>query len=99
MKGRDDLGITWDYGPNVSYDSVAFQKSLLEAVRKPGKPMRVLGDTEKALKEAKTTIDAEYYVPHLSHASMEPPVALAHYHKEGGLWVIRFTPAPPFRLA
>src|SRR5262249_45939500 len=36
-------------------------------------------DVDAALAGAAKTIDAEYYVPLLAHATMEPPVAVAEY--------------------
>ena len=77
MKGRDALKITWDDGANASYDSAAYKSSLLEAVRVPGKAGRTNGDAAQALASAKRKVTAEYYVPHLSHAQMEPMVAVA----------------------
>src|SRR5262249_46160875 len=41
------------------------------------KVVRNEGDAEKALAEAGKTVSAEYYAPHLAHASMEPPCATA----------------------
>jgi isoquinoline 1-oxidoreductase beta subunit len=77
LKGREALKITWDDGPNKSYDSAAY-KAMLEAnVRKPGKMERNQGDAEKALASAAKVITAEYYGPHLHHATMEPPAATA----------------------
>jgi isoquinoline 1-oxidoreductase subunit beta len=77
MQGRDALKITWDDGPNKSYDSAAYRAMLEENVRKPGKIERDLGDAEAALKSAARVITAEYYAPHLAHATMEPPAATA----------------------
>jgi isoquinoline 1-oxidoreductase beta subunit len=77
MKGRDALEITWDDGANAGYDTSAYKKSLMDAVRRPGKAGRTNGDATKALASANRKITAEYYVPHLSHAQMEPIVALA----------------------
>ena len=39
--------------------------------------MRKEGDAEAALKSADKVIVGEYYLPHLAHVSMEPPVAVA----------------------
>jgi isoquinoline 1-oxidoreductase beta subunit len=38
------------------------------------------GDVEAAFAKGDKIIDAEYYVPHLAHAAMEPLVAVADYH-------------------
>jgi isoquinoline 1-oxidoreductase beta subunit len=77
MKGRDALKITWDHGPNASYDSIQYKQSLLSTVRRAGKAGRVQGDVERALASSSKRITSEYYVPHLSHAQMEPVVAIA----------------------
>jgi len=77
LKGRDLLEIEWDDGPNADYDSAAYRESLLEAVRQPGEFLRDEGAIDDALASAATTVEAEYYAPHLAHASMEPPAAVA----------------------
>jgi isoquinoline 1-oxidoreductase beta subunit len=77
LKGRDALKITWDDGPNASFDSVSYKALLEDAVRKPGKIERSEGDADAALKSAAKVISAEYYSPHLAHATMEPPSATA----------------------
>ncbi len=83
IKGRDALKITWDNkdaGTNANYDSVAFKATLQEAARKSAKVMRNDGDVMAVLDKAKTgnkLITAEYYIPHLAHATMEPPAATA----------------------
>ncbi|MCK1737875.1 xanthine dehydrogenase family protein molybdopterin-binding subunit [Bradyrhizobium sp. 138] len=77
IKGRDALKLTWDDGANGKYDSVAYRKELEEASRKPGLVVRKEGDADTALKGADKVIVGEYYIPHLAHVSMEPPVAVA----------------------
>lgn len=77
IKGRDALKIVWDDGPNGKYDSVAYRAALEEAARKPGLIVRKEGDVDAALKIADKVIVGEYYLPHLAHVSMEPPVAVA----------------------
>ncbi|HLJ65548.1 MAG TPA: xanthine dehydrogenase family protein molybdopterin-binding subunit [Stellaceae bacterium] len=75
MKGREALKITWEDGPNKSYDSDAFRAELEATASKPGKIVRLEGDPEKALSLAAKTVSAQYYLPHLAHATMEPPSA------------------------
>jgi len=77
MKGRDALKIVWDDGPNASFDSAEYKKLLEENVRKPGRLERGEGDVDAALKSAAKVITAEYYSPHIAHATMEPPSATA----------------------
>jgi isoquinoline 1-oxidoreductase subunit beta len=77
MKGRDALRITWNHGANATYDSKAYQATLRQSVRQPGQAGRSTGDIEGGLSTAARTITAEYYMPHLSHAQMEPVVAIA----------------------
>ncbi|HEY0572123.1 MAG TPA: xanthine dehydrogenase family protein molybdopterin-binding subunit [Enterovirga sp.] len=77
LKARDALKITWDDGPNASYDTTAFRAELEKAVRAPGKVVRNQGDVDAALASAKTRVTAEYFIPHLAQAPMEPPAAVA----------------------
>jgi isoquinoline 1-oxidoreductase subunit beta len=77
IKGRDALKIVWDDGANGKYESVAYRTELEEAARKPGLVVRKEGDVDVALKGADKVIVGEYYLPHLAHVSMEPPVAVA----------------------
>jgi isoquinoline 1-oxidoreductase beta subunit len=77
IKGREALTIKWDDGPHASYDSAAYKSQLEETARKPGKVVRNEGDADKALADAAKTVAAEYYIPHLPHATMEPPSATA----------------------
>ena len=75
MQGRQALKITWDDGPNAGYDSVAFKTTLEESAHKPGKVVRNDGDFAAAAAGAARRLDAEYYIPHLAHATMEAPAA------------------------
>ncbi|HST75034.1 MAG TPA: molybdopterin cofactor-binding domain-containing protein [Acetobacteraceae bacterium] len=79
IMGRDALKIVWDDGPNKSYDSDLYRKAMQETAGKPGNVVRNEGDAEAALKSAARVVTAEYYLPHLAHASMEPPTATAHF--------------------
>jgi isoquinoline 1-oxidoreductase beta subunit len=77
MRGRAALVVTWESGPNATYDSDRYREQLSRSVSVPGTIARKVGDTEAVLKSAVRTVDAEYHVPHLPHLSMEPPVAVA----------------------
>jgi isoquinoline 1-oxidoreductase beta subunit len=83
FKGRKSLKIEWENSPNASYNSVTFRKTLEATSRQPGKVARNVGDVDKEFAKSGQTgikvIEAEYYTPHLAHASMEPPVAVAEY--------------------
>ena len=77
IQGRSKLNITWDDGPNISYDSATFRTTLEATVKRPAKVIRNEGDVDQALARAARRVTADYYVPHLAHATMEPPAALA----------------------
>ncbi|WLG99593.1 xanthine dehydrogenase family protein molybdopterin-binding subunit [Pseudomonas beijingensis] len=82
IKGREALKIQWDDGPNAGYDSIAYRKELEAAALKPGKVVRSSGDLDDALATADSTLEASYYLPHLSQSPMEPMVAVARF-KDG----------------
>ncbi len=78
IKGREALTIEWDDGVHASYNSVEYRKELEASVKKTGsKAVRNNGDTMAALAQGTKRIEAEYYLPHFAHATMEPPVATA----------------------
>jgi len=81
MQGRAALKLEWDDGANGRYDSVVFRRTLEAAVRLPGKALRSDGDAVAALSAAgsQRKVSAQYYIPHLAHASMETPVATARF--------------------
>src|SRR5580692_9770609 len=81
FQGRKKLNITWDNGANESYDSVKYKKELTDTAHKPGKLIRSVGDSDKAFPTT-NVFEADYYVPLLAHAPMEPLVALAEF-KDG----------------
>ncbi len=93
MQGRKKLKIDWDLGENVKYDSVSYRKTLQEASRKPGAVERQVGDVDAEFAKATKFHEADYYAPHLAHAPMEPPAAVAEY-KDGKveLWAATQNP-------
>lgn len=79
MQARKKLKIEWDQSPHANYNSAAEKQSLLDSVLKPGKVVRNRGDVDAAFAKAARTHEANYYAPMLSHAPMEPPVAVAEW--------------------
>lgn len=77
IKGREALKVEWIDGPNASYDSQAYKAALETAAHTPAKAARDNGNAMQALASAKRKEVADYYLPHIAHASMEPPVAVA----------------------
>jgi isoquinoline 1-oxidoreductase beta subunit len=82
FKGRKSLQIDWDNGLNAGYNSDAYKKELQQTARTSAKVVRNQGDVESAFAKGGKIIEAEYYVPHLAHAAMEPLVAVADF-KDG----------------
>jgi isoquinoline 1-oxidoreductase subunit beta len=70
--GREKLAIEWDLGPNAELSTEKMLRDFKEAALKPGAVAKKTGDPEAALKTAAKTVTAEYDVPYLAHAMMEP---------------------------
>ena len=79
QQGRQRLKIEWDYGPNAGHDSTAYRAELEATALEPGKVVRNEGDVDAALASAARRVSADYFVPHLAHAQMEVPNAVAHW--------------------
>jgi isoquinoline 1-oxidoreductase subunit beta len=75
IQGRKALKITWDDGPHATYDSQAYRAAMEATARQPGKILRSDGDFAAAYASADKKVEAEYYIPHNAHATMEPPSA------------------------
>jgi isoquinoline 1-oxidoreductase subunit beta len=82
FQGRKKLNITWDNGPNEGYNSDAYKSELRETAHKPCKVVRSTGDVDLEFAKGGKTFEADYYVPLLAHAAMEPLVAVAEF-KDG----------------
>jgi len=70
--GREKLAVEWDLGPNAGLSTEQMLRDFAEMARKPGIVARRTGDAAAALQGAAKTITAEYDVPYLAHAMMEP---------------------------
>jgi isoquinoline 1-oxidoreductase subunit beta len=93
IKGREKLKTVWDNGPNANYDSAAFRAQMEATAAAPCKVVRNDGDAEGALKSAARVVTAQYYIPHLAHASMEPPTATVHVRQgKSGTECVAYAP-------
>jgi isoquinoline 1-oxidoreductase beta subunit len=70
--GREKLLIEWDLGPNAGLSTEKMLRDFKEMALKPGAIAKKTGNPEGALKTAAKTVTAEYDVPYLAHAMMEP---------------------------
>ncbi len=70
--GRDALRIEWDLGPGAELGSEKLLASYRAQARTGGAVAAEKGDAEAALAAAPKRIEAEYDVPYLAHAPMEP---------------------------
>jgi isoquinoline 1-oxidoreductase beta subunit len=82
FQGRKSLNVAWDNGPNETYNSDAYQNELRATSHHPCKVVRNIGDTDAVFANRSRIYEADYYVPLLAHAAMEPLVALADF-KDG----------------
>ncbi len=76
MEGRRVLNVTWDDGPNKDLNSAAVTASLKQAASKKGVNLYAAGE---AAKVNGRHISAEYELPFMAHAPMEPGNCTAHY--------------------
>ena len=82
FQGRKKLNISWDNGLNETYNSDTYKNELRETSHNPCKVVRNVGDADAVFAKGGKFQEADYYVPLLAHAAMEPLVALAEF-KDG----------------
>lgn len=76
--GRDALQIEWGDSPHSGYNTADYKAEMSATAKKPGQVFREEGDVDAAFAAASKTFAREYYQPHMIHAMMEPPVAVAN---------------------
>ena len=70
--GRDKLKIKWDEGENANLSTTKMLADFSAQSATPGTLAKKTGDPQAALATAAKKITAEYDVPYLAHAMMEP---------------------------
>jgi len=82
------LEIDWALGGNAGIDSAQMEREIREALDKPGAIANEQGDIDAALKDAARTFEAEYEMPFLAHAALEPMTCVAEVRADAvELWV------------
>ncbi len=72
IEGRKKLKVEWDFGKNVEVHSATQYAEFARMAEKEGKTVVRKGNPVQALQQAAQTLTAEYTMPYLAHASMEP---------------------------
>ncbi len=82
------LEIDWALGDNAGIDSAQMEREIRAALDKPGAIANEQGDIDAALKDAARTFEAEYEMPFLAHAALEPMTCVAEVRADAvELWV------------
>ena len=77
-KGREVLVVSWDAGEAAALDSEGVRSRLRELVaRTEGKVVRNDGDASGTIASLTRKVRAEYELPYLAHATMEPMTCAA----------------------
>jgi isoquinoline 1-oxidoreductase beta subunit len=76
MEGRRVLNVSWDDGPNKDLNTAAVMASLKQAAAKKGANLYAAGEPTKV---SGRHISAEYELPFMAHAPMEPGNCTAHH--------------------
>jgi isoquinoline 1-oxidoreductase beta subunit len=87
-KGREALNVQWSQGENPTLSTETVDRDLVSSLDKEGLSARDDGDVSTALGQAKMQVQAEYHLPYLSHAPMEPMNCTAHVQPDRcDIWV------------
>ena len=81
IQGRNNLDIQWNKGNNGQYDSKKYMQKITNRIHNKAKVVPpTTGNVNEAFSKASQIIEATYQLPHLAHAPMETPNALAWVH-------------------
>jgi isoquinoline 1-oxidoreductase beta subunit len=72
LKGRELLEIVWDEGEGARISTPAMREEYARLAATPGLVARKNGDAPAVLAKAQAKLEAEFEVPYLAHATMEP---------------------------
>ncbi len=76
-KARDALAVEWESGAAAAVSTESVWKALQAGVANPAATAKTNGDIAAGLAAAKKTLTADYELPMLAHATLEPQNAVA----------------------
>ncbi|MBC3783715.1 xanthine dehydrogenase family protein molybdopterin-binding subunit [Spirosoma utsteinense] len=79
MQGRKALKVTWKHNGHDTFNSADFENKLRELAKTDGVQGHNVGDFDKSFADSASQVEAFYETPIVSHSTMEPMNALAHY--------------------
>jgi len=94
---RKQLEIKWDEGTTAAQSSAAFAAAAAElSTKAPARSVRKDGDPDAAFASAATKVEAQYYYPYITHATLEPQNCTAQMNKDGKceIWAPTQMPGP-----
>ncbi len=94
---RKQLEIKWDEGTTAAQSSAAFAAAAAElSTKAPARSVRKDGDPDAAFAAAATKVEAQYYYPYITHATLEPQNCTAQMNKDGKceIWAPTQMPGP-----
>jgi isoquinoline 1-oxidoreductase subunit beta len=87
-KGLAALVIAWDDGPHAALSTDDIARDYATALENPGAVAESRGDVDAAMATAATKTTAQYQVPFLAHAALEPMNCTVHVRKDScEIWV------------
>ncbi len=79
VKGMKAANPQFDYGGWENLDDDQIHSTFRDGARETGKLGRAEGDVAKALGSADKVVEAEYFVPYISHSPLEPMNTIADF--------------------
>jgi len=88
LRARDLLGVEWDFSSAANLDSRVLEKQFHALTQQAGDIAKNVGSVTKVQAGSSALFSAEYSVPYLTHAPMEPLNCTIQSHAEScDVWV------------
>ena len=87
IEGSNAVKVTWDESGAEKRSTAEMLSEYRELARQKGLPAEGRGDASAAMAKAAKTLEAEFTIPYLAHAPMEPLNCVLEAHEDGAeLW-------------